>query len=423
MGCSTSSATTVHSLSAGAETSEAVDDFHDKYLLGPKLGRGAFAQVRLATKVSRTAEKQPRERAVKILDLKDKVGGLSPQLQKTATTEASLWATIGDHPSCVRLYEVFFSNELCYMVMEKCAKSLYQHLVDMPEVNERTLGKMIAQMLTAIAHVHSVNIIHRDVKPDNFLIGGADAQTLKLTDFGLSSAVPSDGKLSGVYGTAPYMCPEMLKQQRYSAKADVWSLGALAHALLFGTFPYVPKEVKSSAMKQAIIDGGKVDTRRHPSPATIVARTFVETLLSRDQAERPTASEALNLTYMSTSMSDVAPEVSHSSLRPMVRLARKVGAFEVRDTHKASPIDALLNTLHNDKHGTPVPESRGAAADVAKIKVDNKDVSETGSHAEGSTTAGTSGTSESSGEKTSNSKCLYKGSGWSKDVSSQSSVL
>merc|ERR1719502_912890 len=103
----------------------------------------------------------------------------------------------------------------------------------MPEVNERTLGKMFAQMLMGISHCHSVSVVHRDVKPDNFLVSQG---VVKLCDFGLSAIIPSGGKnmgkVGGIYGTAPFMCPEMLATDWYDEKADVWSFAVIVYAFL-----------------------------------------------------------------------------------------------------------------------------------------------------------------------------------------------
>merc|ERR1719353_856031 len=148
--------------------------------------------------------------------------------------------------------------------MEKCASGLLQALEKMPEINERGLGTVFAQMLLGISHCHGAKVVHRDVKPDNFLVGGEGGQTIKLGDFGLSAIMPKQGKLPGVFGTAPFMCPEMLVGRWYDEKADVWSFAVIVYVLLFGLFPYMPKQQSSKAMKQAIIEGGSTPPSFEP---------------------------------------------------------------------------------------------------------------------------------------------------------------
>ena len=239
-------------------------NFHDKYVLGVKIGRGAFGQVRVVTKVSTGPlhrDEEPtdpkHERAVKILDLRDedKPEELSAKLQKAAHKEATVWKAIGSHPNCIRLHDLFFGDDCCYMVMEKCNSGLLQSLASMPELTKRGLGHVFAQMLLGVAHCHRVKVVHRDIKPDNFLVGGEDGEVIKLCEFGLSALLPKQGKLRGVFGTAPYLCPEMLSGQWYDEKADVWSVAVIAYVLLLGDFPYVPKQQSAKMMKQAILEG------------------------------------------------------------------------------------------------------------------------------------------------------------------------
>jgi serine/threonine protein kinase len=339
-----------------AETGETVadsgiEDFHAKYILGSKLGRGAFGQVRIASPSSKRIDAKMEDRAVKILDLRDK-----EDLQKIsmAHTEASVWVKAHRHANVVQLHEVFYDSQFCYLVMEMCAGGLFQYMDKMPDFNERSVGKMLAQMLQGLAHVHSVGIVHRDVKADNYLVGGEDRSTVKLTDFGLSAVLPSSGQLWGGFGSAPYMSPEMLKGQCHDTRTDVWSIAVLAYTLLFGKFPYTPKKKSSKGMKQAIVQGGPP---KFQSASSCVGQpsedavAFVRLLLNRDPAERPYTDEALKLRYIVSAVDKQrSVECELPSLRPTLYSAKKAGAFEFHDLTKSLEIDGLLDTLQDKKY-------------------------------------------------------------------------
>jgi serine/threonine protein kinase len=235
------------------------------------------------------------------------------------------------------------------------------------ELSERFYGGIFVQMFKGIVHVHSLQVVHRDIKPDNYLVGGQDGQTVKLCDYGLSAILPKSGKLPGVYGTAPFMCPEMLSGRSYDEKADVWSLAALVYVLLFGNFPYMPKEQSSKGMKAAIVEGVPAPKFE---PATKLTKdnghfrtenvvSFAKALLNRDPEKRPSAPAALTMEYMAASRENAhAKGVGLPSLRGCLHLAKKVGAFEVRDPSRETGIDSVLNTLQQERHGTSLPEVR-----------------------------------------------------------------
>jgi serine/threonine protein kinase len=199
------------------------------------------------------------------------------------------------------------------------------------------------------------------VKPDNFLVGGDDGATVKLCDFGLSGALPSEGEkkglLKGVYGTAPFMCPEMIKGKYYDGRADVWSVGVLAYALLFGTFPYSPKVATSKAMKQAVVEGKPPSFSCIGQSRSDSAVEFVKTLLERSSDERPSATDALRLPYLQAVRENRhMGSIELPSLRQMVYTAKKAGAFKLRDLTKEADIDPLLNKKQQEKHGMSLPE-------------------------------------------------------------------
>jgi serine/threonine protein kinase len=231
--------------------------------------------------------------------------------------------------------------------MEKCRDSLYNYMADTPDLTEESLGKLVYQMLAALSHLHSYRLVHRDVKPDNFLVGGADGSTVKLCDFGHAAFLPKEGKLCEPVGTYGFMCPQMLRGELYDAKADIWSLGVTVYVLLFGTFPYAfnkPPRFKAADEMQ--------------EPCSTDASSFVRELLQPDDEHRPSASEALDLPYMTTigTPRDMNSEAL-PSLHPMLELAQQAGAIAPHDIYRKTALDDSMSKVQFDKLGVRMPDA------------------------------------------------------------------
>jgi len=347
MGCATSLA-----VAGGEEHATHVPNmkpgrlFHREYILTGRLGKGTFAQVHSAKAVA-----QGSDVAVKITDMRASKRG-----QKCA--EVSLWAKctvmgevavlrqVGDLPHCVAFHEEYVEGFLSYIVMEKCEMTLLQALETTPELSERTLVRIFKEMLQ----------VHRDIKPDNFLCCGAE-RTIKLCDFGLVGYLPSsDGKLSEVCGTVPYMSPEMVRGDGYGTETDIWSLGALAYVLLCGRFPYQPRDRSSEAMIVAISVGT-------PSPTFLPADklyqaglrlspeapAFLRLVLDRDGAQRASAADALQCSWLASPGDGLQSE---QPLRPMLHAAKRTGAFNTRyQNQKRGDLDTMLEALQQKYQG------------------------------------------------------------------------
>ena len=83
--------------------------------------------------------------------------------------------------------------------------------------------------MEGINYLHLQEIVHRDLKPENILLQSErdDVLDLKISDLGFASKVDKEKGLELVLGTPLYMAPELVKQQKYNEKVDVWSLGCL----------------------------------------------------------------------------------------------------------------------------------------------------------------------------------------------------
>eukprot|EP00931_Biecheleriopsis_adriatica_P112534 TRINITY_DN8718_c0_g1_i2.p1 TRINITY_DN8718_c0_g1~~TRINITY_DN8718_c0_g1_i2.p1 ORF type:complete len:461 (-),score=80.09 TRINITY_DN8718_c0_g1_i2:142-1524(-) len=286
-------------------------EFHAKYKLGKKIGKGAFGQVR-----SLAEKKTGQHFAVKIVDVRqrDKDGGIQNFVnharKRAALSEIQAWEQVSTtkSPFVVQFTQAYVDNYLYFMVCELCLCSLLDHCPG--QMTPGSLGALFRQMLQGIAHTHSMGIVHRDIKPDNFMWGGLENKTLKLGDFGLA-AVCVPGKLKGVVGTAPYMSPEMLLGCHHDFKMDVWSLGVIAYLLVFGTLPYLTGS-DTAALKRAIkedsppiawtrcseLDDGPV------CQESTAAELFIRYVLQRDPQSRPSADEALSHAFLLQSVTE-----------------------------------------------------------------------------------------------------------------------
>jgi len=284
-------------------------EFRQRYGLGCKLGTGAYGQVRECKR--RNEDKAVL--AVKILDARQLTPGpkqaskdmkIDKERLQMMKDEVKLWSMIGDHPNVVRLEASFQFCGRCFIVMEKCSDTLLTRLDSLRQMSEQSMGEFFYQVACSLEPVHKAGIVHRDIKPDNFLFGGLDGQTLKLCDFGLSAIVPNKGlgTLKGTYGTPPYMSPEMLQRENphHSFPSDIWSFGSMAYLMLYGEFPHMPSPCVAATMKTAIItDSPKMRWARidgtTPSPVCV---TFVQSLLVRDEGRRPKIADVLQFSMM-----------------------------------------------------------------------------------------------------------------------------
>lgn len=143
-----------------------------------------------------------------------------------------------DHENIIKLYDVIETPHKLNIVMELIDGSdLMTYVVKSNGLSEAESHKLFSQILSAVSYCHSVNIVHRDIKHKNIMIG-KDGNA-KLIDFGLSNFL-SDGKLGSTFcGTPAYAAPEMLLGQKYvGSLIDVWSLGVVFYTMLTGKFPF-----------------------------------------------------------------------------------------------------------------------------------------------------------------------------------------
>eukprot|EP00128_Syssomonas_multiformis_P012359 Colp12_sorted_trinity150504_noHs@17730 len=151
------------------------------------------------------------------------------------------------HPSIIEFVDVFEDNDTLMMIMEYCpGKELFDVILERKYFEESDARPIFAQIARALFYLHSLNILHRDVKPENILISSIPDHTgqvvAKLLDFGLSKNAGNGSAAKTFVGTPCYVAPEVEYTSKglggtYSFPADCWSLGAVLYVMLVARFP------------------------------------------------------------------------------------------------------------------------------------------------------------------------------------------
>eukprot|EP00441_Pelagodinium_beii_P034293 CAMPEP_0197628288 /NCGR_PEP_ID=MMETSP1338-20131121/6652_1 /TAXON_ID=43686 ORGANISM="Pelagodinium beii, Strain RCC1491" /NCGR_SAMPLE_ID=MMETSP1338 /ASSEMBLY_ACC=CAM_ASM_000754 /LENGTH=333 /DNA_ID=CAMNT_0043199239 /DNA_START=93 /DNA_END=1094 /DNA_ORIENTATION=- len=208
-------------------------------------------------------------------------------------------------------------------------------LCELPTLTEAKLRHLFREMINGVKACHQLNIVHRDIKLDNFLFGGLNYETVKLADFGLAAKMPKKGKMRSITGTAPYMSPEMLAGEGYDTKTDVWSYAVTLYSILYGECVYTPKEPTPAAIKKAIKDADPPPTfqrppkiaQKHNQPPHR-AEQFCRDLLKRNPDERPTVDVVLQHPFLdqkATESEDLLVETAAEQARHLDELLNRRG--------------------------------------------------------------------------------------------------
>lgn len=187
------------------------------------------------------------------------------------------------HPNLLKPDHVDQWENMPYLIMEYCPKGALNKQVG--KLSEEQVWKVLHDVAAGLAYLHSKDIVHQDIKPDNILLD--ESGNYRITDFGISTKARTTLRKSMLGastsgGTMAYMGPERFSAQPAPTKAsDIWSLGAMIYELITGDVPF--GEIGGGMQK----NGAEIpDIAKPISPA--LTHT-IHLMLAKETWDRPTA--------------------------------------------------------------------------------------------------------------------------------------
>ena len=199
------------------------------YRVLSKIGEGGMSNVFLAER-----ENDGTQVALKILNARPSD---DKQMLQRFIQESALISDI-DHPNVVRIFDKGFTDDYAYIAMEYFTGGSLKEVIA-GGLSPRQALSLLAQAAAALAEIHRLGIVHRDVKPANMMLH-ADG-TMVLADFGIAKR--TEGSMERTvhgefFGTPYYISPEQANGKPASARSDIYSLGIIFYEMLMNQRPY-----------------------------------------------------------------------------------------------------------------------------------------------------------------------------------------
>ncbi|XP_011883527.1 PREDICTED: death-associated protein kinase 1-like isoform X2 [Vollenhovia emeryi] len=274
-----------------SEWSTLMEVYHEpiekNYQLLEEIGKGQFAIVRKCQEVKTGALY-----AAKIMRKRRVARGVAAA---DIAREAGLLARLR-HPNIVSLYKVIDTGTTVVLLLELIMGGELFHWTPSGEAEA---AHVVHQVLMALSHLHSHQVAHLDIKPENILLSTPPPMpSIKLIDLGLSHRLVPGSEHRALFGTPEFVAPEIVNYEPLSLGTDLWAVGVLTYILLSGASPFLGENKQETYANVAACQY-QFDNE-YFSNVSEIAKDFIRSLLIKDPKERGSAESCLKHPWILT---------------------------------------------------------------------------------------------------------------------------
>lgn len=203
---------------------------------------------------------------------------------KYAISECKIMKQL-NHPFIVSLNYAFQTTKFLYLILELCPNGdLLNQIETKGSLNENDAKFYLAEVILALEHLHSLDIIYRDLKPANILIDATGHA--KLADFGLAKEkVDKNNPAMTMAGSPAYLPPEIVSKKGASKASDIYGIGPLLYELLTGAPPYYSADI------DVLFSNIRQGRLTFPPMVSANAKDLIMQVMNKDPVKRPQISQ------------------------------------------------------------------------------------------------------------------------------------